>query len=146
MTEFFFFFFFHLCLLERPFIQEDIHASAGDLLVHSGYSSLVQERPNSPENVSFFFRFGRILVSVSSAEFPLVSPSNHVGFIYALIALQQHSPLPRRFYPSENWLSSRCLNSVIVRELVFPSWREAADWGMPVLCHNFKLITTKKKY
>ena len=40
----------------------------------------------------------------------------------ALIALQQHSPLPKRCYPIENWLSSRSLTSVIVRELVFPSW------------------------
>ena len=35
-------------------------------------------------------------------------------WLYALIFLQQYSPLPRRFYPSENWLSSRCLTSVIV--------------------------------
>ena len=27
-------------------------------------------------------------------------------------------------YPSKNWLSSRCLTSVIVRELVFPSWHQ----------------------
>ena len=26
--------------------------------------------------------------------------------------LQQHLPLPRRFDPTENWLSSRCLTSV----------------------------------
>ena len=38
------------------------------------------------------------------------------------MALQQHSPLSRKFYPSENWLSSSCLTSVITRELVFPSW------------------------
>ena len=37
----------------------------------------------------------------------------------ALNALEQHSPLIRRFYPSDNWLRSRCLTSVIVRELVF---------------------------
>ena len=39
-------------------------------------------------------------------------------WLYALIALQQYSPLPRCFYPSENWLSSRCLTSVIMQELV----------------------------
>ena len=32
--------------------------------------------------------------------------------------------LTRKFYPSENWLSSRFLTSVIVRELVFPSWHQ----------------------
>ena len=42
-------------------------------------------------------------------------------WFHALIALQLHSPLPRRYYPTENWLSSRCLTSVIGRELVFPS-------------------------
>ena len=43
------------------------------------------------------------------------------NLLYTLIALQQHSPLPRRFRPTENGLSSRCLTSVIVRKLVFPS-------------------------
>ena len=38
--------------------------------------------------------------------------------VLALIALQQYSPLPRRFYPSENRLNSRCLTLVIVWELV----------------------------
>ena len=47
----------------------------------------------------------------------------HLGpfWLYALIALQRHSPLLRKFYPSEDWLSSRCLTSVILQELVFPS-------------------------
>ena len=36
--------------------------------------------------------------------------------------LRQHLSLPRRFYPSENWFSSKCLTSVITRERVFPSW------------------------
>ena len=31
------------------------------------------------------------------------------GWLYTLIAPQQHSPHPRRFYQSENWLGSRCL-------------------------------------
>ena len=39
-----------------------------------------------------------------------------------LYPLQQHSPLLRKFYPSEDWLSSICLTSVIAQELVFPSW------------------------
>ena len=42
-------------------------------------------------------------------------------WLYALIALQQHSPLHRKYYPTENWLSSRCLTSAIERELAFPS-------------------------
>ena len=42
-------------------------------------------------------------------------------WLYALIALQKHSPLLRRYHPSENWLSSRCLTSVIVRKLAFPT-------------------------
>ena len=32
-----------------------------------------------------------------------------------------HVPLSRRFDQSENWLSSRCLTSMITRDLVFPS-------------------------
>ena len=31
---------------------------------------------------------------------------------------------PQKVLPSENWLSSRCLTSVVVRELVFPSWHQ----------------------
>ena len=42
-------------------------------------------------------------------------------WLYAWIALQQHSPILRELKQSENWLSSRCLTSVIVQELVFPS-------------------------
>ena len=42
----------------------------------------------------------------------------------SLIALQQPSPLPSRFYPSENYLSSRCSISGTVREQVFPSWHQ----------------------
>ena len=34
------------------------------------------------------------------------------------IALQQHSPLPRMFYTSENWLSSRNLTSVIILYII----------------------------
>ena len=45
-------------------------------------------------------------------------------WLYTLIAQQRHSPLPGRSYPTENWLSSRCLTSVIVWELVLPSWHE----------------------
>ena len=35
---------------------------------------------------------------------------------------------PEGFYPSEDWLSSRFLTSVIVRELVFPSWHLDSRW------------------
>ena len=45
-------------------------------------------------------------------------------WLYGLITLQRHSPLPMSFYSSEKWLSSRCLTSVIPRELVFPSWHQ----------------------
>ena len=45
-------------------------------------------------------------------------------WLHALVAIQQRSPLFRKFYPSEDWLSSRCLTSVIARELVFPSWHQ----------------------
>ena len=50
-----------------------------------------------------------------------------------VIALQQHSPLAIRHYPSENWLSSKCLTSVIVQELVFlsvhqPLTKIVASW------------------
>ena len=50
-------------------------------------------------------------------------------WLYASTALQQHSQLPRTFCPSENWLSSRCLTSLIVRELVFPSWHQPLTKG-----------------
>ena len=39
--------------------------------------------------------------------------------------LQQHLQHPRKFDPSENWYSSRCLTSVITQELVFPSWHKS---------------------
>ena len=35
---------------------------------------------------------------------------------------QQHLPLTRNFDPSENWLSSRYLTSVMTWKLVFPFW------------------------
>ena len=50
-------------------------------------------------------------------------PEQLCGF-NTLIAWLQHSPLPTRCYPTENWMRSRCLTSVIVRELVFPSWHQ----------------------
>ena len=45
-------------------------------------------------------------------------------WLYALIALKQHSPLPRKYYPSRNWSNCRCLTSVFVTELAFPSWHQ----------------------
>ena len=59
-----------------------------------------------------------------------ISPSPQATM---LIALQQHSPLLRKFYPSEDWLSSRCVTSVIARELVlFPSWHQppTLNWNV----------------
>ena len=50
-------------------------------------------------------------------NFPFPSETS---WLCTLIVLQQPSPLPKRCHPAENWLSSRCLTSVIVRELVFP--------------------------
>ena len=45
----------------------------------------------------------------------------------------------RKFHPTENWLSSRSFTSVIVRELVFPSWYQ------PLTCVNTikKLLTMR---
>ena len=60
-----------------------------------------------------FFWFGGILGSASGAEFP-VSLSNLVGFTPGV--LQQHSPLTRKLYPSENWLR---LFSSILPEIQF---------------------------
>ena len=45
-------------------------------------------------------------------------------WLYGLTAPRQHSPLPRRFDPSNNQLILRRLTSVIVRKLVFPSWHQ----------------------
>ena len=39
----------------------------------------------------------------------------------------------QRVYPTENWLSSRCLPSQMVRELVFPSWPQPLTIGSTLL-------------
>ena len=44
--------------------------------------------------------------------------------LYTLIAVQQYLPFLRRHYRTGNWLSSRCLTSSVIRELVFPSWHQ----------------------
>ena len=62
------------------------------------------------------FWFVRILGSASRVEFP-VSPSKHASFAPRLL-YSSSTPLLRKFYPSEDRLSSRCLTSVIERELV----------------------------
>ena len=74
----------------------------------------------------FFFWFGGILGSASRAEVPV--SRKQPWWHYAWIALQQHSPLLRKFCPPEDWLRSRCLTSVIARELVFPSWHQPLTW------------------
>ena len=51
-------------------------------------------------------------------------------WLYALIVLKRNSPLPKRYYWTENWLSSRCPIEVIVRELVFPSWHHPLTWWL----------------
>ena len=67
-----------------------------------------------------------LLDTWESASMDWVSrlPEQQPCWLYALIALLQHSLLPRKFSPSQNWLSLRCLTSVIVRELVLPSWHQ----------------------
>ena len=62
----------------------------------------------------YFFWFVGILGSASRAKFP-------VSTMLAL-RLNCSTAAPRKFYPSEDWLSSRCLTSVIA--LVFPSWHQ----------------------
>ena len=64
----------------------------------------------------FFFGFERFWGQSLGPNFP--SPRA------TTLALQQHPPLLRKFYPSGNWLSSRCLTSAIARVLVFPSWHQ----------------------
>ena len=51
-------------------------------------------------------------------------------WLYSKIALQQHSPV-LIFFPSEDWLSSRCLTSVIKREQTSAADGENAYYGMP---------------
>ena len=129
---------------------------------------LVTENPLALLIFNYIFNFFNLGLA-SRAEFPRLP--EQPCWLCTSIALQQHTPLPRRFYPSEtgwtqdawlqwsyenwyisimnfpppwatmlylhhgcskaasptpqpseNWLSSRCLTSVIVRELVFPSW------------------------
>ena len=72
--------------------------------------------------LSFAYFFSVWRDSEVSVKSQMSRLHEHPCWLYTLIALRQHSPLPRRFYPSENWLSSRCLTSVIIRELAFPYW------------------------
>ena len=62
-------------------------------------------------------------------------------WLYAYIALQQHSPLPRKFDPSENWLRSRCWASVIIRELLFH--RLFLGYSGGYLLSHWKLVELK---
>ena len=99
--------------------------------------------PPMPSFYRFFFLNSEGPSGVSHyywAEFLVVSLSNHVGttprlFIYSLgtVTHQWHKPQgihssilhsPEGDHPSENWLRSRCLTSVIVRELVLPFWHQ----------------------
>ena len=57
------------------------------------------------------------------------------SWLYTLIALQQHLTIPRKYHPTENWLSSRCLTSMIIRELVFPSWHQPLTTFTKAYCH-----------
>ena len=72
-------------------------------------------------SVNSFFWFRGILGSASGAEFP-VSLSNHVGFTPRLLYSSTTYHSPESFTHLKIWLSSRCLTSVIVRELIFPPW------------------------
>ena len=60
--------------------------------------------------------------AASRAEFP-VPPSNHVGFTPRLLYSSTHHS-PESFTHLKTGLSSRCLTSVIVLELVYPSWHQ----------------------
>ena len=73
------------------------------------------KRDNKMPNI--FLVFGGILGS--GPNFPRLP--EQLRWLYALINLLHRSPLPRRFYPTENWLSSMSFNSAIVQGLVFPS-------------------------
>ena len=64
----------------------------------------------------FFFAFQGILGSASGAEFPVSLMSNRVGFTPRLL-YSRNSRLLKKFDPSEDWLSSRCLTSVIALTL-----------------------------
>ena len=66
-------------------------------------------------------------VSLKKAEFP-VSLSSHDGF---------------GRYPSENWLSSRCLTSVIVQALVFPPWHQPLPSAKTIFFALFNFGPTK---
>ena len=52
--------------------------------------------------------------------------------------------LPRRPYPSGNWSSFRCLTSVIVRELIFPSWHQPLTTKMHNIYNMCSLIPSWK--
>ena len=52
----------------------------------------------------------------------LVYLSNyHVDIMPQYIAIQKHSPLRRMYCPTESWLSSSCLISLIIQKMVLPS-------------------------
>ena len=87
------------------------------------------------------YQWFRISISIDNIFWfrgqPLGSEISHLHELCALIAQQQHSLLPRRLYPTENWLSSRCLASVIVRELVLPSWHPLLTDPGPLGINHF---------
>ena len=71
-------------------------------------------------------------MSASRQNFPV--PDQPCWF-HTLIALHQHSPLSRRYYPTENWLSSRCLTLVIICTItgifILISVGDLFTWVMP---------------
>ena len=83
-------------------------------LAESGLLKLLQH------DWPIFFWFGGILGSASGAEFP-VSLSNHVGFTPRLLYSSTHHS-PESFTHLKT--GSRCLTSVMVRELAFSSWHQ----------------------
>ena len=63
------------------------------------------------------FWLGGIRGSAFGPNFPRTT--EQPCWLSTSIALQQHSPPPRRFYPTENWLISSWLTSGIVWELLY---------------------------
>ena len=66
---------------------------------------------NNPFPVSFFL-FAGILGSALKAEFAVSCET-----LLALSLYCSAAALTTRFYPSDNWLNSRCLTSVIIRDI-----------------------------
>ena len=112
-------------------------SNALEMLGISKIKWLVLSKVGKKLGPMIYFGFGGILGSASRGRISRLP--EQPCWLYALIALQQYSPLPRKFYQSGKWLSSRCLTSVIVRELVFPPWHQPLTslYPMDILVYEF---------